>query len=89
MDLATFVIKNGLEVLIIILLPLMAIPMVLGLIISIFQAATQIQDQLLSFLPKLIVILLILYFGFVPGMNLLGSYFQDVMQVIPEYIQNM
>ena len=89
MDIATFVIKNGLEVLIIILLPLMVIPMVLGLIISIFQAATQIQDQLLSFLPKLIVILLILYFGFVPGMNMIGSYFQDVIDVIPEYIQNM
>ena len=89
MDLATFVIRNGLEVLMMILLPLMLIPMILGLVISIFQAATQIQDQLLSFLPKLIIILLILYFGFTPGMNLIGSYFQDVMQIIPEYIRNM
>lgn len=89
MDLATFVMKNGLEVLLIILVPLMAIPMVLGLVISIFQAATQVQDQLLSFLPKLIIIILILYFGFAPGMNLIGSYFQDVIEVIPEYVREM
>ncbi|MBQ3423253.1 MAG: flagellar biosynthetic protein FliQ [Romboutsia sp.] len=89
MDIAAFVMKNGLETLLIILLPLMVIPMVLGLIISVFQAATQVQEQLLSFLPKLIVIIIILYFGFTPGMNLLGSYFQDVIEVIPEYVRDM
>ena len=89
MDLATFVIKNGLETLLIILIPLMAIPMVLGLVISIFQAATQVQEQLLSFFPKLIVIIAILYFGFSPGMNLICSYFEDVIEVIPEYVREM
>lgn len=36
--------------------------LVLGLVVSIFQAATQIQEQTLSFLPKLLVTLLTLLF---------------------------
>ena len=36
--------------------PPIAISMVLGLIISLFQAITQIQEQTLTFVPKMIVI---------------------------------
>ena len=37
--------------------------LVVGLIVSIFQAATQIQEQTLSFLPRLLVTLLMLMFA--------------------------
>lgn len=37
--------------------------LVVGLIISVFQAATQINEQTLSFLPRLIVSLLALMYG--------------------------
>ncbi len=37
--------------------PLLAIGMVVGLIISIFQATTSIQEQTLSFVPKIVAIL--------------------------------
>lgn len=36
--------------------PLLAVSLVVGLIISIFQAATQIHEQTLTFVPKLLVI---------------------------------
>ena len=36
---------------------------VVGLIISIFQATTQIQEQTLTFVPKLIAIILVLVLG--------------------------
>ena len=41
-------------------LPLLGVAMVVGLIISIFQATTSIQEQTLTFVPKMIAILLIL-----------------------------
>jgi flagellar biosynthesis protein FliQ len=41
-------------------LPLIGAGMVVGLIISIFQAATSIQEQTLTFVPKIIVTLLVL-----------------------------
>ncbi len=37
--------------------------LIVGLIVSIFQAATSINEQTLSFLPRLIVTLLALMFG--------------------------
>lgn len=40
--------------------PLLLISIVLGLIIAIFQAATQIHEQTLSFVPKLLAITLLL-----------------------------
>jgi flagellar biosynthetic protein FliQ len=43
-------------VLIKISLPLMAIALFVGLIISLFQALTQIQEMTLSFIPKIIAI---------------------------------
>ncbi|MCI8730958.1 MAG: flagellar biosynthesis protein FliQ [Lachnospiraceae bacterium] len=42
--------------------PMLVISMLIGLIIAILQAATQIHEQTLTFLPKLLVIALILVF---------------------------
>ncbi|MGC8764986.1 MAG: flagellar biosynthesis protein FliQ [Brevinematia bacterium] len=44
----------------IISVPLLGSAMIVGLIISIFQATTSIQEQTLTFVPKMIIILLLL-----------------------------
>lgn len=36
--------------------PIVAVALVVGLVVSIFQATTQIQEQTLSFVPKLVAI---------------------------------
>lgn len=44
--------------------PMLIIGLVVGLLISIFQATTQIQEQTLAFVPKIVAVLLsILIFG--------------------------
>lgn len=44
--------------------PLLAIALLVGLIVSIFQATTQIQEQTLAFIPKIVaVILALIFFG--------------------------
>ena len=40
--------------------PLLIVSIVVGLIVAIFQAATQIHEQTLTFVPKLIVIAIVL-----------------------------
>ncbi len=45
----------------VILLPILTAALVVGLLVGIFQATTQIQEMTLSFLPKLAVIGLIFY----------------------------
>ena len=51
--------------------PLLIISMAVGLLVAIFQAATQIHEQTLTFVPKLIVIALVLL--------ALGSWMSKVM----------
>ncbi|MFN3410840.1 MAG: flagellar biosynthesis protein FliQ [Exilispira sp.] len=40
--------------------PLLVVPLIVGLIVSIFQATTQIQEQTLTFVPKVISIFAVL-----------------------------
>lgn len=41
-------------------MPMLIISMVVGLVVAVFQAATQIHEQTLTFVPKLLVIALLL-----------------------------
>ena len=50
------------SVLIKVITPLMLIALVVGLVISLFQALTQIQEMTLSFVPKIIAVFLSLTF---------------------------
>lgn len=49
------IIKEGFYLTFIILLPILGISLVVGIIISIFQAATSIQEMTLTFVPKIFV----------------------------------
>lgn len=44
--------------------PVLLVSVIIGLLISIFQATTQIQEQTLTFLPKLLAVVLV---GFMTG----------------------
>ncbi len=53
----TAVIREALWTVLLVSAPLLGIGLIVGLVISIFQATTQIHEQTLSFIPKLIAIL--------------------------------
>ncbi len=54
------IIRDGIYVLLIIGAPPMAAALAVGLIVSLFQALTQIQEQTLTFVPKIVATLLTL-----------------------------
>ena len=54
------VIRDGVYVLILISAPLMLVALVVGLIIALLQALTQIQEATLTFVPKVLAMLLML-----------------------------
>ena len=58
--------------------PLLIVALVIGLVISIFQAATQINEATLSFIPKLLGILIALV---VAGPWMLAS-FEDYLKLV-------
>ncbi|MEO8629915.1 MAG: flagellar biosynthesis protein FliQ [Betaproteobacteria bacterium] len=53
-------IQQSMEVAILLSAPLLLTALVVGLMISIFQAATQINEMTLSFIPKLLAIFVVL-----------------------------
>ncbi len=59
-------------------MPLLLVSLIVGLIISIFQTITSIQEQTLTFVPKLLAIFLALL--------LLGSW---IMESCVEFLENM
>lgn len=52
--------SDGIMVLIKIAAPVLLVALIVGLIISLFQALTQIQENTLSFVPKMVAILVCL-----------------------------
>ncbi|WP_163934485.1 flagellar biosynthetic protein FliQ [Paraferrimonas sp. SM1919] len=73
--------------LVVIMVSILIVPgMLMGLIISIFQAATQINEQTLSFLPKLIITLLMLVFAGSFLMTSLTDLFDRLFINIPVWI---
>lgn len=61
--------------------PLLGISMLVGLIIAIFQAATQIHEQTLTFVPKLFVIAILLIALGNLMINTMMDFFMYIMQV--------
>ena len=66
--------------------PILLSSLVVGLLVSMFQAATSIQEQTLTFIPKLATIIIVLMIAG-PGMlQMLIDYFQELMRNIPTLI---
>ena len=49
--------RNAMMTVLYLSMPMLGISLIVGLVVSIFQATTSIQDQTLTFIPKLITIL--------------------------------
>ena len=67
-------------------LPLMVVGLVVGLAVSVFQAVTQIQEQTLSFIPKILALAGVLIVLGPWMLNQLLSYTADLWGSIPQLI---
>ena len=77
--------KQALEVFILVSAPMLITALATGLIVSIFQAATQINEMTLSFIPKLLVTFIVMI---VFGAWMIGQ-LVDYTQLIFTGIPNM
>jgi flagellar biosynthesis protein FliQ len=78
--------ENAIYTVLIVSGPLLLIALAVGLIVSIFQATTSIQEQTLAFVPKIVAVLVALIF-FGPFMiSKTTSYFHDILNNLVRYI---
>jgi flagellar biosynthetic protein FliQ len=67
-------------------LPMLLVGLVVGLVISVFQAVTQIQEQTLSFIPKIIGLAVVLVVGGPWMLGQIVSYTQELYSSIPSLV---
>jgi flagellar biosynthesis protein FliQ len=70
--------RQAVELTLLISLPMLGIGLVVGLMVSIFQAVTQIQEMTLTFIPKIVTVLL--------GLLLFGPWMIRKMVAFTEYV---
>lgn len=78
--------REALIVTAVLVLPILALATVVGAAVAIVQAATQVQEQTLTLLPKVLVVgsAIALFGSF--GMNLCARLFADVLARIPALV---
>lgn len=78
--------KGALEIIIVLVSIVLLPALVVGLLVSMFQAATQINEQTLSFIPKLFVVFFALIVAGGWMLNLLVNYSSSLIENIPSLI---
>ncbi len=85
-----FVIHLGREVFftaIIIAAPMLLAGLIVGVTISVIQTATSIQEQTLTFIPKIVAVVFSIILFFPWMMNTILSFATELISNIPDYIQ--
>ena len=85
LDIASDIIAKAIWVIIIVSMPSVALGLLAGLLVSIFQAVTQIQEQTLTFVPKMVVILLVIALTFSWMANYVLDFSVHLWENIPTY----
>ncbi len=78
--------QQGLYLLLMVSAPVLITVLVVGLVVSIFQAATQINEATLSFVPKVVAAVAVLGFAGPWMMTTLVEYLQRTLQAIPSAV---
>jgi len=86
-DLIVQVFRDFLKTTLLLAGPPLIASMAAGLLISIFQAATQIHEQTLVFVPKILVIMLCLLILSPWMMNMMVTYTTALFTNIPNYVK--
>ncbi len=79
--------RTAIELTLSIALPMLGVGLAVGIVVSVIQAATQIQEMTLTFIPKVIAIFSMLIFVFPWIMDRLNSFTINLFLNIPQYVR--
>ncbi len=86
-DLVVDIAREAIEITLYLSFPILAIVLIVGLLVTLFQTVTQIQEATLTFVPKIIATFLSLLFLLPWMMNKMMSYTEQLIVSIPRYIR--
>jgi flagellar biosynthetic protein FliQ len=79
--------RQSIELTLVIALPMLGVGLGVGVVVSVLQAATQIQEMTLTFVPKIIAVFLALLISFPWVMDKMITFTQDLFLNFPQYIK--
>lgn len=78
--------RTAMEITLLVSAPLLLVALIIGLVVSIFQAATQINEATLSFIPKLVGVFIALVVAGPWMLSVMLDYMRQVFTGIPNMV---
>lgn len=79
--------QRALEVMLMLAAPMLLVALLVGLVVGVFQAATQINEATLSFIPKLVGLAATMIVAGPWMLKLIVSYTRELFESIPSLIK--
>lgn len=79
--------KQAIELLLVVSAPMLIVGLVVGVLVSVFQIVTSIQDSTLSFVPRLLAVFVAFLLVFPWMINLVTDFTVTLVSSIPSYIR--
>lgn len=76
-------VQQTLYIFLILSAPVLLVSIIVGLLVSILQATTSIQEQTLTFVPKIVAMSAVIYFLATWMLNYLGSFSINLFAILP------
>jgi flagellar biosynthetic protein FliQ len=86
-DFVMSIANEAIKVTLLLSAPMLIVGLIIGLVISIFQAVTQVQEMTLTFVPKIIGVMVALIIALPWMINIIVTYTQNLFNSIPLYIR--
>lgn len=83
-DTVQSLIVTSVQTALVLALPFLGISLITGVLVSLLQAVTQVNEQTLTFVPKLLVIMVVFVLLFPWALNTMSVYMHDLYSLIPE-----
>jgi flagellar biosynthetic protein FliQ len=81
------VVRQAIETAIIISLPMLAVGLIVGVLISILQTVTSIQDNILAFIPRAAAIFLVFAFTFPWMLRIVTGFAEALVRRLPDLVR--
>jgi flagellar biosynthesis protein FliQ len=79
--------REAIETILLVAGPMLGLSLVVGLLVSAFQAMTQINEATLTFLPKIVTMFVVLLFGFPWMLQILLGFMTNIWSQIPGFVR--
>lgn len=86
-DMVVALSRQAIELALFLAMPMLAVSLIVGVFVSVLQAATQIQEMTLTFVPKILSMFIALLLAFPWMMDKMLNFTRELFMNIPTYLR--